>query len=156
MPSVDPTKFANAWKSFVEALEKLLRLPNEDRPLDQFYHFRDEVLTLVKSGDFGQELQKSLTDLTRAASNDPDQAKQTTRIVEVLLLELEASARAAEITLHAQDRDGKRSWVRRMLGRGSVATGSVKDILDDLLKQYPLLKGGLTLFGELLDIFKED
>jgi hypothetical protein len=96
---------------------------------------------LVKSPDFGQELQKSLTDLTQAASNDPDQTKQTSRVVEVLLLELEASARAAEITLFPQDRDGERSWVRRMLGRGSIATGSVKDILEDFLKKYPLLKG---------------
>lgn len=69
-----------------------------------------------------------------------EHGKQTTRIVEVLLLELEASARAAEITLHAQDRDGERSWVRRMLGRGSIATGSVGHF-GRLSQAIPIIEG---------------
>ena len=44
--------------------------------------------------------------------------------------------------------------VAAIVGRASTDTGSVQDILEEILKRYPSLKGGLTVLRELFDLFK--
>jgi DNA-binding beta-propeller fold protein YncE len=72
------------------------------------------------------------------------------------ILELESSAREMEIAklLPASESEQRKGWFRNALSRGSTVTRSVKDILEDFIKKYPLLKGGFTVFRELLDLFK--
>jgi len=80
MPN-DPqlSRMENAWLKFVRNLRDVLVVQSDDRPLDQYLAFRDQVLELVESQDF---------------------------------------------------------------------------LAEDFIKNYPLLKGGITLFRELLNLFK--
>jgi hypothetical protein len=150
MPVPNTMPIEGAWLNFVHSLSDLLVIQPDDRPLDQYLRFRDEVLALVKSTDFLQDLKKSWpVEATTAKPAIPLQ------IANLVLLELESSAKAAEVakTLQATDAERK-TWFRTLLGRGSTVTGSVADILEKVLSDYPLVKGGLIVFRELLDLFK--
>ena len=153
MPDSNLTPIEVAWVKFVHHLSDLLVIQPDDRPLDQYLRFRDEVLALVTSDEFLQELKENWPGQTGSAvSPVPDKRARTANLV---LLELDSSIRAVEVakTLPATDPERK-DWFRKLLGRGSTVTGSVADILEDVFSNYPLLKGGLTVFRELLDLFK--
>jgi hypothetical protein len=158
MPDPDLKSIENVWRKFVETMAHVLVMQPDDRPLDQYLAFRDEVLTLVTSNEFLTQL-KAIWPVGetggRAEKAVPDWEKIDTRIANLVLLEIESSARAAEVAKTAQGTDDERKErFNKILGRGSTVTGSVQDILKNILDKYPLLKGGLTVFRELLDIFK--
>lgn len=143
---------------FVRNVRDILVFQADDRPLDQYLAFRDEALALVESNEFLVELNKIWQEATAAPGSTqltPEQVSQR-RIVDLAILELESSAREMEIAklAPATDPEQRKGWFRKALSRGSTVTGSVKDIFEDLIKKYPLLKGGLTVFRELLDLFK--
>jgi hypothetical protein len=48
----DKTEVQIAWEEFVKALRVLLVSQTDDRPLDQFFPFRDAVLARVVKEDF--------------------------------------------------------------------------------------------------------
>jgi hypothetical protein len=153
MPDANLTPLEVAWLDFVNNLSDLLAIQPDDRPLDQYLRFRDEVLALVKSDEFLQELKVNWPSGAGATVQPvPD---KSAIIANLVVLELDSSARAIEVakTLPATDPERK-EWFRKLLGRGSTVTGSVKDILEHVLSNHPLLKGGLTVFRELLDLFK--
>lgn len=67
----------------------------------------------------------------------------------ILIIELQIFPRSVEVAKATEKPDeAKKGW-KRMLGRASTIAGSVKDILGD----NPYVKGGLTLLGELLELF---
>ena len=152
MPTFETSAFMKTWQRFVNALTQHLGAQPDDRSLDQFLGFRDGVLTLVQDPPFTSNLESCLKE---ASSTSDDTSGDRNRILNLLQLELDATARAGEVTLSLPETEEK-SGLRRMLGRGSTAVKSLKDILEAFLQKYPLLKGGLTLFGELLDIYKGD
>lgn len=151
------SRIENAWLRFVRNVRDILVFQADDRPLDQYLAFRDEALALVESNEFLAELNNIWTDATAPGSTQltPEQVSQR-RVVNLAILELESSAREMEIAklLPAIEPEQRKGWFRKALGRGSTVTGSVKDILEDFIKKYPLLKGGFTVFRELLDLFK--
>jgi hypothetical protein len=67
------------------------------------------------------------------------------------LLELEAFPRAAEIAQTTAKPEEAKGWWRRVLGRASTTVGSVKDLSENL---PPYAKSALTLFKELIEIFR--
>jgi hypothetical protein len=151
------TRVENAWLGFVRSHRDGLVFDADDRPLDQYLALRDEVLALVESGEFLADLRAAWTEATVPEVTSPTPAQITQRrIVNLAILELESSAREAEIAkqLASSEPEQRKGWLRKMLDRGSIVTGSVKDIFEDFMKKYPLLKGGLTAFRELLDLFK--
>jgi len=151
------TRIEDAWLRFVRSLRDVLVFQADDRPLDQYLAFRDEVLALVESGEFLAELRAVWTEATATESTPPTAAQiSKRRVFNLAILELESSAREVEIAklLPASDPEQRKGWFRKILGRGSIVTGSVKDIFEDFIKKYPLLKGGITAFRELLDLFK--
>ncbi len=66
-------------------------------------------------------------------------------------MELQAFPLAVEVAEKTAKEEGKKGWWRKILGRASTTTGSVKDLSDNL---PPYAKGALTLFKELIDLFK--
>ena len=73
-------------------------------------------------------------------------------IKSALILELNAFSRAVEVAQATEKTEGGfKGWISKWLGRASTVTGSVKDILDNL---PPYAKNAITLFKELIDIFK--
>jgi hypothetical protein len=151
------TRIENAWLRFVRNLRDVLVVQSDDRPLDQYLTFRDETLALVESAEFLAELRAAWFDATGGDSPKayPPQAAQR-KIVNLVILELESSAREAEIAkqLFTNEPEQREASLRKAVGRGSTVTGSVKDIFEDFMKKNPLLKGGITVFRELLDLFK--
>ena len=77
-------------------------------------------------------------------------------IIEALDLEIKAFSKSKEIAFTIGNPYKKKQWWKKwgrgLLGQASIVNGSVKDIIGD----SPKLKAGLTLFGEVIDIFKGD
>ena len=141
--SVNRTPLQAAWITFAEAVQSLLGPQPDDRPLDQYLEFRDRVMTLVRSESFVS----SLTQTPRAPDDESLRS-----VDDALLLELLAFSRAADIARSAaQDEKERKTWLGRQLSRAGTTVGSVKDLLNTL---PPLVKGGLTLLKELIDLFK--
>ncbi|MBL7781382.1 MAG: hypothetical protein JNM22_09215 [Saprospiraceae bacterium] len=136
-----------AWLAFVESVKTLLVPRKDNRPADQFLELRDKVYDIVLSEEF-------LKDLDIAYNGGPGNNYHIEEPVkEALLLELQAYKRAVEVVHLTEKRKEKKNWFSPLLGKASTVTGSVKDILAE---NMPFLKGGLTLFNEVLDLFKKD
>ena len=141
----DPTNrtpLQAAWMTFAEAVQSLLGPQADDRPLDQYLAFRDRVMALVKSDAF-------VNGLVFPVRPDADPSLQL--VDDALLAELRAFARAAEVARAEEDTPAWKRWVNRLLGRAGTVSGSVKDLLEDLPS---IVKSGLTLFKEMIDLFK--
>lgn len=131
-----------AWIHFVKSVQVLLVPQPHDRPLDQFLPFRDEVMALVLSEPFLRGLNHSWP---------PFHDYPNIGIDKPLLLEIEAFCRSVEVAKATAKQEEGNGWWRTMLGRASTVTGSVNDLMDNL---PPVAKGGLTLFKELIDLFR--
>ncbi len=143
--NVEPSPIRIAWIGFVKNVQVLLVPQADDRPLDQYLPFRDAVLVLVQNDQF-------LTALDQAwPPGDPSHNLEFTEIGDALLLELQAFPRAVEVAQAIQKPEEAKGWLAKMLGRASTVTGSVHDLLENL---PPAVKSALTLFKELLDLFK--
>jgi len=113
------------WLNFVKSLHPLLATRLDDRPLDQYLQFRDDVLALVEGPDFTIGL-NSAWPSPPYPSLPPDQ----TRVRDLLLAELRAFPIAVEVA-QAQEKAsaGEKGWIGRWLGRAATITDSVKDII---------------------------
>lgn len=140
------TSIQIAWINFVKSVKLLLLPQTDDRPLDQYLPFRDAVLNLVQNDQFLAEL-----NATWAPPVKPDNPTPT-EIHNALLLELQAFPLAVEVAQATSKPEETKSWYWRLLGRASIGVGSIKDILSNL---PPYAKHALTLYKELIDLFKE-
>ena len=142
-PTGPHSELRPVWVGFVKATALLLVPVPEDRPLDQFLPFRDKVLAMAQDEYFLDELDRAWP----PQSNYPD-------VGEALLLELRAFGSAVEVaTTTASTATEKAGWFRKLLGRASTASGSVKDLVDKL---PPSAAMTITLFKELVELFKRD
>ncbi len=135
-----------AWLAFAQSTGALLVPSPDDRPLDQFLPFRDKVLALVQSEAFLKDLDAAWITFSTNSPNG--------EVSDALLMELRAfpfSVEVAKATAPAAPES--KGWWTKMFGRASTVTGSVKDLVDNL---PPLAKGGITLFKELVDLFKSN
>lgn len=137
------TPFQIAWLNYVKGVRVLLVPQVDDRPLDQYLSFRDTVLALVQNERFLRDIDNGLVSIT--------EPKDTADIRDALLLELEAFPRAVDVYQNAAQPEERKVWWRSMLSRAGTVSGSVKDIAENL---PPYAKQGLTLFKELIDLFK--
>jgi len=85
-----------------------------------------------------------------ATANQTDIQRQE-HIRGLLLMELRAFPVAVEVAQARKSDEEHKSRLRKLLGRASTVTGSVKDIIENL---PPHVKMGLIAFKQLLDIFK--
>jgi hypothetical protein len=133
-----------AWINYVSSVKLLLGPQINDRPLDQFLTFRDNVYAIVLDRRFLDELREG----SYRPSNMPE-------IQDALLLELQSFSRAVEIAKmeenQSKSKKQRTDLMQKLLGRASTVTGSVSDIFENL---PPLAKNGLTLFKELIDLFR--
>ena len=141
--SPNRTPIQAAWITFVAALRSLVSPQPDDRPLDQYLALRDRVIALIESEAFVNGLA-----FPARAAPDADLGQAD----EALLMELTSFARSVEVALVVQEDEAERQKsVRRELGRAGTVVGSLKDLLGNL---PPLVKSGLTLVKELVDLFK--
>jgi hypothetical protein len=72
---------------------------------------------------------------------------------DLLLMEIKTFPLAVETSnsTEVKKEKKKRGILRSLLGRASTVAGSVEDLLDKL---PPVVKGGITPFKELIDLFK--
>lgn len=140
----NPGRIRIAWLDFTKACKLLLIPQIDDRPLDQYLQFRDSVMELVTSEEFLLYLENNWF--------NNNQENYDEKVRNTLLLELKAFAPAVEVATTTAAAHEKKPWWRSLLGRASTTVESIKDIVDD---SKTLLKGGLTLLKELLDIFKK-
>lgn len=137
------TPIQAAWITFAAAVQSLLSPQPDDRPLDQYLAFRDRVMALVQSDAFVNGLALPLR---------PEADAPLRLVDEALLAELQAFSRAAEVARTTEPTAPERKgWLRRLLGRAGTVAGSVKDLIENL---PPIVKGGITLLKELVDLFK--
>jgi hypothetical protein len=131
-----------AWLNYVHAVQSLLVPQTDDRPLDQYLAFRDAVVALAVSEQFLREVNVAW---------NPTPPDPQAEIKAALLLELQSFPRAMEVSAATSKPEEAKGWWRNMLGRASTVSGSVKDLLENL---PPYAKNCLTLFKELIEIFK--
>lgn len=132
-----------AWLNFAGSVRVLLVPQIDDRPLDQYLVFRDAVFAYEQGEKFLAGLNEGWFESIRI----PEHAG----IGDALLLELQAFPRAVEVAQSTAKPEESKGWWRTMLGRAATVSGSVNDLLDNL---PPYAKQGLTLFKELVDLFK--
>jgi hypothetical protein len=142
--NIQRTPIQIAWINFTKSVQVLLGPQTDDRPLDQYLSFRDAVLTLVQNEQFLKGLNEAWESFT--ADTPP-----LTEIRDALLLELQAFPLAVEVAKGTEKPEEAKGWRSKMLGQASMVSGSVKDLLQNL---PPYVKSGLTLFEELIDLFK--
>ena len=135
-----------AWIQYVKSVRLLLVPQVDDRPLDQYLVFRDTVIPMVESERFLDELNNAWKSLTVFA-DDPAQRE----IGQALLLELKAFPLTVEVAQATSKPEEEKSWWRRCLGRATTVSCSVGDLLENL---PPYAKNAITLFNELIDLFK--
>ena len=132
-----------AWIAFAQSTGALLVPSPDDRPLDQFLPFRDKVLALVQSEAFLKDLDAAWIPF----SNSPN-----SEVSDALLMELRAFPLSVEVAKATAPAAGEsKSWWTKWFGRASTVAGSVKDLVDNL---PPWAKNAITLFEELVDLFK--
>ncbi len=144
MPN-DPTltPIQTAWLNFVTSARVLFAVQPDDRTLDQYLQFRDEVFSIIENQNFLKELQGAWAPLTNGAMSD---------IGGTLLMELSAFSRAVEVaSATAAANNQPKNWLSRWIPRASTVAGSVSDLLASL---PPYAKGALTLFKELCSLFE--
>jgi hypothetical protein len=134
------------WLPFTKAVESKLVPQPDDRPLDQYLEFRNAVLRLVQKEEFLNALTKEWNSEFHH-SNSPENQDA----LNALVMELKAFPRAQDV-FHTTGKpeESKEGW-RKLLERASVTIKSVKEMLDKLPWWA---KNSLTLFKELVDIFK--
>jgi len=143
--NIQQTPIQITWINYVKGVQVLLVPQSDDRPLDQYLPFRDAVLGLVQSEQFLKELNEAWP------PRSPSGNFQLTEIGDVLLLELRAFPHAVEVAQATGKPEETKGFWRRMLGRASTTSGSLQDILTEL---PPYAKMSLTLFKEVIDLFK--
>ena len=136
------TPIQTSWRRYTNGAKVLLIPQVDDRPLDQFLEFRDAVFVLVESEQFLAELNGAWTPFTDFPQME---------IGNALILELNAFPRAVEVAQATQKPEEQKKGWRKMISRASTVSGSVRDIVKTL---PPYAQGALTLFNELLDVFK--
>lgn len=131
-----------AWLGFARSVKVLLVPQPSDRPLDQYLPLRERVFEIVESERFLKDFE----------SKWPPFADGRADIADALLMELKAFPLAVEVAEATEKPESKSTgWAKRLLRKASTVTGSVKDLVDDL---PAYAKGGITLFKELVDLFK--
>ena len=142
-PNPPPQPIRAAWLGYTRSIRILLVPQPDDRSLDQYLGLRDKVLAMVEDEKFLGELDKAWVPF----GDFPLYA-----VGEALLMELRAFPLAVEVAEATEKPASKSmSWWKRLLGRGSTVAGSAKDILDNL---PPYAKNSITIFKELLDLFR--
>ena len=145
VPETPELDFKKVWEQFCRDLRFLLVTRKNNRMLDQFLDLKNRVLDRVE----GEEFKTSLVSAYNL--NKADAPKE---VRESLLLEIASFSRAKEIAVSVGDTSNKKRWWKKwgnwLLGKASVVTGSVKDIVGDNSN----LKSTLILLGEVIDIFK--
>ena len=137
------SEIRSAWNSFAQSTGALLVPMPDDRPLDQFLPFRDRVLMLVQSEAFLQALDAAWVPFANSPNSE---------VSEALLMELRAFPLAAEVAKATASTSAEsRGWLNKLFGRASTVAGSVKDLVETL---PPWAKNAITLFKELVDVFK--
>jgi hypothetical protein len=138
----ESTPVSKAWLEFTRGVRVLLVPQPDDRPLDQFLAMRDKVYEMVQSERFLAEFDGAWRGMTVPAMVDTADA---------LVMELKAIPLALEVAQNTEPEAESPGWIRRLLGRASTVTGSVRDIVQNL---PPYAKNAITLFKELVDLFK--
>ena len=147
-------RFELAWLQFLESVKKLVRISPEERGMGQFQELKEHVFKMLENPFFLEQLRLAFQNLITENSENAQQAQAA--IGEALILELTGFSKGVAIILDLSKEDTpkekRKGWkIRKWFGRGSTVNKSVKDLLTDL----PFwAKGTLTVFGELLDLFK--
>jgi hypothetical protein len=139
-PPLSPLRLE--WLPFTKGVRSLLVPQPDDRPLDQYLALRDNALAQVQSDQFLDELDKQWN----SQKGGPNE-----EVLRALVMELKAFTLAQEVadTISKDDAE-KKKWLSKFLDRASVAVGSSKELLD---KSPWYVKGGVTVFKEVIDVF---
>ena len=129
--------FSQPWKNFTEKLRKLFFVEEDEIGKQQFLEFRDKVYAFVQGERFLSDL-----DLT------PNLEKE---IVDILIAELDACSRAAEIASIPKKKEERKKRRNEVLQAGKTATSSMRVVF----KEIPYVNMGLKFFEELCDIWKD-
>lgn len=147
IPTVpNDSEIRRVWLKFCEDLEPLLIARKDNRLLDAFIILKNRAMDMVKNEKFILELEKVYQP---QVSEPPHQFDA----LQALIIEMRAFSSAMEISKTIEEEDSK-SWLQKyqswFLSQSGIVIGSAKD----LLNSSPILKNGLTVLGEVVEIFK--
>jgi hypothetical protein len=143
-PDEPDRPFRDAWIGFVRSLRTLITGSIADRPryIDQFLQWATAVLNAAESAAIADRLQEAY-----------NEAEHRSR--DLLLKELLSINQAVAVAAQTEPQGEKSTAAGKNLLRiGKTVVDSIKDIFAKFLENHPLVKGILTLLGEVLDIFR--
>lgn len=123
-------------------MESKLVPQRDDRPLDQYLDTAKQIMKMVQDQKFLNALNVAWMQRTNTDERE---------VLEALVMELRAFPRAQSVYHETGNPDEAKEGWRRLLERASVTIKSTRDILENL---PPWAKSTLTLFKELVDIFR--
>jgi hypothetical protein len=131
---------------YIKNVEKSIPFPTENIPLAQYWDLNKKVFQLVQAPKFLDAMDEEWKKLRTKEGSGV--------VLDAMLEELNAFSNAVDGGEAAEKENPDalpKGWRSTMLGWASTTVGSLKD----LLKEAPwYVKSVLTLFKELIDIFK--
>jgi hypothetical protein len=136
-------RFRDAWIGFVKSIRSLINSSIADLPrfTDQFRQWAAQVLKVAESAAVADKLQEAYIATER-------------QLRELLLIELLGINEAVEVARQTEPGEKWPSARKTLLGVCGTAIDSLKDIFSDFLDKNPLVKGILTLLGEVVGLFR--
>jgi hypothetical protein len=140
------SEIVQVWCDFVNNVKLIIKLQRKDDVLMEFSEFKEYAIKLVTDKGFLDRLNKAWNTMLL----DEEKLKDMTQ--EGLLMEFEAFNLLAYKCMHYDTVKPKKisEKPKRLLGCASIITGSLKDITE----AFPAVRGGISLFHEMIDIFK--
>jgi hypothetical protein len=125
---------------FVKAVRSLLSADADHVPIQHYNTLRNKVFLILEDEKFLAAITKAWNELK------PEQDD----VKDAMLEELRAFSGALESANAEEKKNPDVSWWSASLGWASTSIGSLKDILEET----PYVKNVLTLFKEVVDIFR--
>jgi hypothetical protein len=142
-PAQEPLRpFRPELLGFKNAVKPLLVADADNVPLQQYLSLRDKVFQIVEDPKFLDAMDKAWNELS--AENDD--------VRSAMLEELNAFPRAVESANAEEKKNPTASWRSALLSWASTTVGSLKKLL---AKAPWYVQSGLTLFKEVIDIFRK-
>jgi len=142
-----------AWINFTISLRKPFT-EIDDVDLLPFHTLRNSIILFVENPTFLQQFRQGWSE---AFAPNPQYPQARMNLLgDLFYQELEAFTNSVKAQQESESPSNelppeeRKSFWRKILGRGSTVVGSAKDLIDN----NPELKMGFTLLKELLDIFK--
>lgn len=156
MPHENLAPIQAKWLEFLDATFPLFVPDLDDSGLYQYLQFRDNLFALLKSDAFLNALGEAWTIPTQNTEKGSNliTSDQMQQVLNLALLEVQAITNGLRAESAPAEKEKKKGWLRKWLGRAGSVAGSLKE-LPEKLKLPWYAESGLIAFKELVEAFEK-